>query len=465
MYISVYSYLNNIRTVWLFMKNIRTQYARSFDAQTVIEPFHLVRTYFLCHGFLLHLCAFGGGASWASRPVVLGAKATRAETAATCSRVRTNFEVITDQDFQAPGESTGFPQGFLDRCNSLCQSSEFFDTLYASTLSSWLCICCAVGTRVLDSPGPGHGVWEVVPESHVDGDPHIETLDGKRYTLLSQGTFSLWHFSVVEAESQKSAKGSGKVRWRKSESIGKPLRTTQGLTQGTKPSRRAQPVTVNGEDGKETRGLQSKTGKCFRLLMGKTIWAVSLWQGRMGPRATTMYVWTCRRKMAQETSRCQASVAGHSITSISRWSWLEGGGLKKAWRPTSLSKSTGWSVPPLFLYCRASRTGDAIRAMYSSVSVGVVHVLCVCAQVQSTVWCSCHTAACNHLTTHLFVACLCLFFFFFLLFLFFFFFLLFFFFFLFLLLLVVVVLVLVLVLLLLLHSLFSHFCGPLKIVK
>jgi hypothetical protein len=32
--------------------------------------------------------------------------------------------------------------------------------------------------------------------ANVDGDPHIETLDGNRYTLLnqgSQGTFSLWH--------------------------------------------------------------------------------------------------------------------------------------------------------------------------------------------------------------------------------------------------------------------------------
>ena len=37
-------------------------------------------------------------------------------------------------------------------------------------------------------------------------------------------------------------------------------------------------------------------------------------------------------------------------------------------------------------YCRASHTGDAIRVMYSSVSVGVVHVLCACAQVQSTVY-------------------------------------------------------------------------------
>ena len=34
--------------------------------------------------------------------------------------------------------------------------------------------------------------------------------------------------------------------------------------------------------------------------------------------------------------------------------------------------------------CRASHTGDAIRVIYSSVSVGVVHVLGACAQVQGT---------------------------------------------------------------------------------
>ena len=97
-------------------------------------------------------------------------------------------------------------------------------------------------------------------------------------------------------------------------------------------------------------------------------------------------------------------------------------------------------------YCRASHTGDAIRAMYSSVSVGVVHVLCACAQVQSTVWRSCQP----HLVTilpHLFVAFLRLFFFFFFLFLSLSFFLL--------------LLLLLLLLRHILYGIFSHFVGPL----
>jgi hypothetical protein len=43
------------------------------------------------------------------------------------------------------------------------------------------------------------------------GDPHLQTLDGKRYTLLSQGTFSLWHFSGVEAHIESKAVPAGKV--------------------------------------------------------------------------------------------------------------------------------------------------------------------------------------------------------------------------------------------------------------
>lgn len=49
--------------------------------------------------------------------------------------------------------------------------------------------------------------------SNVVGDPHIKTLDGIRYTLLSQGTFSLWHFSGVEAEWKGEVKKVGVDSW------------------------------------------------------------------------------------------------------------------------------------------------------------------------------------------------------------------------------------------------------------
>ena len=39
----------------------------------------------------------------------------------------------------------------------------------------------------------------------------------------------------------------------------------------------------------------------------------------------------------------------------------------------------------IYIYCRASQTGDAIRAAYSNVGVGVVHVPCWCAGAERNV--------------------------------------------------------------------------------
>eukprot|EP00435_Cladocopium_sp_Y103_P061943 s631_g23.t1 len=48
------------------------------------------------------------------------------------------------------------------------------------------------GLNCLKAPPPFEG--------GEDGDPHIQTLDGEHYLLLSQGSFSFWNFSGVDAQ-------------------------------------------------------------------------------------------------------------------------------------------------------------------------------------------------------------------------------------------------------------------------
>ncbi|CAL1144397.1 unnamed protein product [Cladocopium goreaui] len=116
---------------------------------------------------------------------------------------RINPEVYTQN-----GNSGSFPPGFLNNCNGFCQSHTLFDTLFTGS-NNWVCWCC-IGTAI--NSNTNWDVYEVATISNVVGDPHIKTLDGIRYTLLSQGTFSLWHFSGVEAEWKGEVKKVG-VDW------------------------------------------------------------------------------------------------------------------------------------------------------------------------------------------------------------------------------------------------------------
>ena len=76
--------------------------------------------------------------------------------------------------------------------------------------NNWVCWCC-IGIAI--NSNTNWDVYEVATISNVVGDPHIKTLDGIRYTLLSQGTFSLWHFSGVEAEWKGEVKKVGVDSW------------------------------------------------------------------------------------------------------------------------------------------------------------------------------------------------------------------------------------------------------------
>ena len=71
---------------------------------------------------------------------------------------------------------------------------------------SSMCSCCdGPGTDAFKFPEQGIGqVWKIIPfpmiPAGAQGDPHITTLDGRHYTLMTQGIFSLWRLSGLNTQ-------------------------------------------------------------------------------------------------------------------------------------------------------------------------------------------------------------------------------------------------------------------------
>eukprot|EP00438_Fugacium_kawagutii_P011568 Skav235022 [mRNA] locus=scaffold276:364481:365653:+ [translate_table: standard] len=87
-----------------------------------------------------------------------------------------------------------------DACAWRCQDDVAF--MWRSINEASDCYCCpSIDVQSVVIPSfADFGVYKIEEAGEVEGDPHIETLDGHHYTLLKQGTFSLWHFSGVESE-------------------------------------------------------------------------------------------------------------------------------------------------------------------------------------------------------------------------------------------------------------------------
>jgi len=136
----------------------------------------------------------------------------------------TGWTVVEDfAKCQNPQSSILPPAGLFNvqECADHCSSANYayFQADYILSIPplSTQCVCCSSDATV-QAPGadPPFAVWQkdTVGKGTVGmetGDPHLQTLDGKRYTLLSQGTFSLWHFSGVEAHIESKAVPAGKV--------------------------------------------------------------------------------------------------------------------------------------------------------------------------------------------------------------------------------------------------------------
>ena len=106
--------------------------------------------------------------------------------------------------------STGTPSGFfssmpIGECAARCTDFQGFIFAVDPETQSAGCQCCNnVDTDPPNAVTTGNTLWDMYQyigaSASAMGDPHITTLDGKHYTLLSQGTFSLWHFSGLETE-------------------------------------------------------------------------------------------------------------------------------------------------------------------------------------------------------------------------------------------------------------------------
>jgi len=125
------------------------------------------------------------------------------------------YDVIVGNMCEEPTKDKDF-EG-LEDCRDFCGCNFYVD----SGINE--CYCCSEPLQSIETPTPtltlyvrkdGSCPSEVTtteapdtPPGFVVGDPHIQTLDGVRYILLKQGTFSLWHLSGLKTRFHSTHNG------------------------------------------------------------------------------------------------------------------------------------------------------------------------------------------------------------------------------------------------------------------
>lgn len=108
----------------------------------------------------------------------------------------------------------------LEACIQYCESQtpalpqvQSFTVVSFHTEDQNNCGCCANNVYTEFQTTTPRNVYEKTSSAAVTGDPHLKTLDGRSYTLLSQGTFLLWRLSGMETELQSAGGVKKTVDW------------------------------------------------------------------------------------------------------------------------------------------------------------------------------------------------------------------------------------------------------------
>ncbi len=124
------------------------------------------------------------------------------------------YHVTVGSMCEQPDKDKDF-EGLQD-CAKFCGCNFYVDSRINH------CYCCSEPLRSIETPTDTLTLYEKdgsctgevttteapdAPPGLVVGDPHIQTLDGVRYTLLKQGTFSLWHLSGLKTRFHSTHKG------------------------------------------------------------------------------------------------------------------------------------------------------------------------------------------------------------------------------------------------------------------
>jgi hypothetical protein len=113
------------------------------------------------------------------------------------------------RDCACPNWAQSVPFEDVDVCIAHCEDAGYSAVSHRVRVGQPPdCLCCR---DTVDIDASGWVMYHQQSSAEAIGDPHIKTLDGRSYTLLSQGTFLLWHLAM-ETELPFQSGGESEVK-------------------------------------------------------------------------------------------------------------------------------------------------------------------------------------------------------------------------------------------------------------